>query len=59
MTQRHITVDCLGRIWEVTDMWDRLGKETQDPAIAETCVVLWGLNAQSASTADIPIYTVN
>ena len=56
---RHIAVDDFGRIWEVTDMFDRHANETLDPAIADTCVVLWGESARPASVHDIPIYTVH
>ena len=56
---RHVTVDMYGRVWEITDMFDRFGHNTKDPGIAESCVVLWDNNARPASVEDIPIYTVH
>lgn len=57
---RHITVDFLGRIFEVTNMYDRFANDTDDPALATACVVrLPDGHWVSATTDDVAIYTVH
>ena len=60
MTPRHITVDPLGQIHEVTNMYDRFARDTHDPALAVTCVIhLTDGRWWSTETDDVPIYTVH
>ena len=56
---RHITIDCLGRVYEVTDMFDRFAKPTLDPVLAFTCVIIFGGTAIHQDADDFPIYTVH
>lgn len=59
MTPRFITVDALGRTYEVTDMFDRNCDRTFDPSLASTCVILVGDTPVDADADDVPIYTVH
>lgn len=59
MTPRHITIDDLGRIYEVTHMCDREGKRTFDPIKASTCVVVFNGQHIPQDADDVPIYTVH
>lgn len=57
---RHITVDFLGNVLEVTSMYDKFGEDTSDPALALACVVaLPDGRWWSATTDEVPIYTVH
>lgn len=56
---RRIAVDYLANIYEVTSMFDRLGHETSDPALASTCVVRCGDNFVVQDCDDVPVYTVH
>lgn len=57
---RHVIVDYLGNILEVTNMYDRFGNDTHDPAIAENYVIVFADgNAVHVSTEDAPVYTVH
>lgn len=59
-TPRYVTLDPFARIIEVTDLFDRFGNHTEDPAIAASCVLRWSPNiAQAMSADDVPIYTVH
>lgn len=59
MTPKHITVDPFACMWEVTDMFDRHGRPTIDPALASTCVLKIGSEFIEQDADDIPIYTVH
>lgn len=56
---RHITIDCFGRVFEVTDIVDRFGNITEDPSIASACVVNYLGTPVVQDADDIPIYTVH
>ena len=57
---RHITIDPFGNIFEVTNIFDRHGEPTLDPALASSCVVKLNDDAWLPQDADfIPIYTVH
>lgn len=59
MTPRYITVDNLGRIYEITHMYDRNAKRTFDPASASSVVIRVGDGSCEADADDVPIYTVH
>jgi hypothetical protein len=59
MTIRHITVDSLGRIYEITNMFDRHSEPTEDPAAAVSVVIRQGDSHWEADAEHAPIYTVN
>lgn len=60
MTIRRITVDPCGRLYEVTNMFDRHANPTEESAIASTCVVkLADDRWMDHDAVDIPIYTVH
>jgi len=60
VTPRYITVDPFGRIYEVTNLFDRFGQDTTDPARASTCVIMISKDNWLPSDAtDVPIYTVH
>ncbi len=56
---RHITLDPLGRIYEVVTMFDRHARRTQDPSIAVSCVLAVGGGFIEQDTDDVPIYMVH
>ena len=59
MQVRHITVDPIGNIYEVTQMFDRNAHPTRDPALASTCVILFDGSFIPQDADDVPIYTVH
>lgn len=59
MTPRRITVDSWGNIYPVVSMLNRYARDTEDPAIAEVCIINLGRVLQSADCVDVPIYTVH
>ena len=61
MTQpRYITVDDLGRIFEVTNLFDRHANPTTDPVLASSCVIKFDNHHWLPQDADlVPIYTVH
>ncbi len=60
MTPRYITIDPLGHIYEVTNLFDRFGHDTYDPVLASTCVIHLTPNEWLPQDAtDVPIYTVH
>jgi hypothetical protein len=57
---RHITVDPFGRVFEVTNLFDKFGEPTLDPVLASTCVIMLSDGAWLPQDAnDVPIYTVH
>lgn len=56
---RRITIDPLGRIYEVTSMFDRNANLTDEPALASTCVINWCGEFVEQDADDVPIYTVH
>lgn len=56
---RRVTIDALGRIYEVTHMFDRNAKLTDEPALASTCVIVWCGESVEQDADDVPIYTVH
>jgi hypothetical protein len=57
---RYITVDILGRIFEVTNLFDKHGNPTSDPQLASTCVICLSSNQWLPQDVDdVPIYTVH
>lgn len=57
---RHITVDFMGNILEVTNMYNRFGNDTNDPALATACVVALPDGRWWSVTCDtVPVYTVH
>ncbi len=56
---RHVTVDPLGNIWEVTNMFDREGNRTFAPTLASTCVVIFHGEHLPQDADCVPIYTVH
>jgi hypothetical protein len=57
---RHLTVDFSGNIYPVVHMCDRFARNTNDPALAVSCVILLDGRYVSADTDDdVPIYTVH
>lgn len=59
-TIRRVTIDPCGNIYEVTNMFNMFGNDTEDPGLATACVVhtpdgRW----HSLPTDDVPIYTVH
>jgi hypothetical protein len=61
MSPRYLTIDHLGRIYKITDLFDMFGRDTSDPALASTCLVELPdeKNFKPLSTDDIPIYTMH
>jgi hypothetical protein len=60
MTLKHITIDPLGRIYEVTNLFDKKGEPTCDPQLASSCVVMLSKTEWLPQDADdVPIYTVH
>ena len=60
MTPRYVTIDDLGRIYEVTNLFDRKGNPTVDPVLASTCVIKLSPDQWLPQDADnVPIYTVH
>lgn len=59
MTPRYLTVDCFGKIWEVTNLFDRQGNPTDDPVLTSTCVIKVDNRHVPADVIDVPIYTVH
>jgi hypothetical protein len=58
MSIRYLTIDSLGRIYNITDLFDMFGNDTIDPALAHTCVVETEEKSfKPLPTDDIPIYT--
>lgn len=53
------TVDYCGNILRVTHLRDCFDRPTQDPALAERCIVCIGTDLIAATCDDIPIYTVH
>jgi hypothetical protein len=56
---RHITLDCMGRVYEVTNMFDRNSRPTDEPALASTCVIVFQGEHIEQDAEHIPIYTVH
>lgn len=57
---RHITIDPCGRVYEVTNLFDRFGNDTNDPALTHSCVIKLDDDRWMPQDADdIPIYTVH
>lgn len=56
---RYITVDDLGRIFEVTNLFDRKGNPTTDPVLASSCVIMFGDHWLPQDADTVPIYTVH
>lgn len=57
---RRLTIDWAANIWEVTNLVDQFGHDTEDPLLASTCVIKLGDNEWLPRDAtDIPIYTVH
>jgi hypothetical protein len=57
---RRVTVDPSGRIYEVTNMFDRHANPTEKSAVASTCVIKLGpARWIDQDVVDIPIYTVH
>lgn len=59
MSIEYRTVDYAGNILPVTNLRDHFDKPTLDPALAERCIVRVGENLISATTYEVPIYTVH
>ena len=60
MTPRYITVDPIGRIYEVVNLCDRNTNPTNDPLLASTCVIKLADDRWLPTDADdFPIYTVH
>ena len=60
MTPRYITVDPIGRIYEVTNLFDRNANPTNDPLLTSTCVIKLAEDRWLPTDADdFPIYTVH
>ena len=60
MNPRYITVDPIGRIYEVTNLFDRNANPTNDPLLASTWVIkLADDRWLPTDAADLPIYTVH
>ena len=60
MSLKHITVDPFGRIFEVTNLFDKRGEPTRDPALAASCVIMLSKDEWLPQDADdVPIYTVH
>lgn len=60
MTARYLTVDWAANIYEITNLVDQFGHDTQDPALASTCVIKLANDQWLPRDAtDIPIYTVH
>lgn len=57
---QYRTVTCFGQILRVTHLRDRYDHNTDDPALAERCIVIFPNGSMVASTTDeAPIYTVH
>jgi hypothetical protein len=56
---RYVTMDNFGNIYEVTNLFDRLGHPTQDPILASTCVIRFNGDWLPQDADDVPIYTVH
>jgi hypothetical protein len=56
---RYVTIDNLGNIYEVTNLFDRLGYPTQDPVLASTCVIRLDEDWFPQDADDVPIYTIH
>jgi hypothetical protein len=57
---KHITIDQWGKIYEVTNLFDKLGNPTDDPQLASTCVIMLTPDQWLPQNADdVPIYTVH
>lgn len=60
MTPRYLTVDCFGRMYEVTNLFDRNANPTEDPVLASTCMIRFAEDRLvPADIIDVPIYTVH
>lgn len=61
MSIRYVTVDYQCNILEVTMLRDAYDKPTQDPALAERCIVRLPNGQLAAATVDddLPVYTVH
>ena len=60
MTPRYVTIDDLGQIYQVTNLFDRKGNPTEDPVLASTCVIMLSPDQWVPQDADfVPIYTVH
>lgn len=55
---RWLTIDPSGELHEVTNLYDRFANDTEDPALAESCVIRLGKHRWlSLSVEEAPIYT--
>lgn len=60
MTIRYITVSDRAEVFEVTNLIDIHSKETDDPAVAVSCVLrLPNGKWQALPTTEVPIFTVH
>lgn len=59
MSIEYRTVDFTGNIFPVTHLRDHFDRPTDDPALAERCIIRVGENLVAASTDECPIYTVH
>jgi hypothetical protein len=57
---QYLTVTCFGQILRVTHLRDRFDHVTDDPALAERCIIVFPDGTMAASTTDeAPVYTVH
>lgn len=59
MTIRYVTVDPCARLLEVMHLRDQFDKPTDDPVLAERCVVRVEDRLIAMTTDECPIYTVH
>ena len=61
MTIRYITMDYQANILEVTMLRDCFDRPTEDPVLAERCIVKLPSGQLAAAVVDIelPVYTVH
>lgn len=59
MSIRYLTVDYTGQVHPVTYLRDRHDRPTDDPVLAERCIIQVESDLIATTTDDLPIYTVH
>lgn len=59
MSIRYVTVDFCANIHEVMHLRDQFDKPTDDPVLAERCIVKVDNRLVAMPTDEVPIYTVH
>lgn len=57
---RRITIDYATNVYEVTNLYDQFGNDTEEPTLAKSCVIMLAKDRWvSEETINVPIYTVH